>query len=287
MGTGETYLRTSRLGRRFGRRWAVRNVELDVRRGEIYGFIGKNGAGKTTVLRMLAGLLRPSEGQVAFEEGGPQLRLGFLPQSARLAERSTAAETIAFFARARSADAAPAFDRARRIEIDLERPTGVLSPGMQRKLQIVIATIGDPPLLVLDEPTAGLDPVGIAQFRSLAAECAGRGAAVLVSSHALSELDRLCRRVAIIDSGRVVYQGAAPSRVRIETSAVDEKCLAALRRHLPGQIRLDREGLLLDGGRECIPSVVRALVEHGVDVFGAHVGGLESFFREVLEGAQP
>ncbi len=275
------------LGRRFGQRWAARDVGLAVQPGEIYGFVGKNGAGKTTVLRMIAGLLRPSEGRVVFEGRVTESRraLGFLPQSARLVEGATGAEVLAFLARLHGVDGARALERARRFDVDLGRPIRLLSPGEQRKLQIVIATFGEPRLLLLDEPTAGLDPTGIAQFRNMALECANEGSAVVVSSHVLSELDRLCRRVGIIDAGRLVFQGTVPSRVRVETSALDEATLATLRQQIGPIIRTDAAGLLLEIERERIPGAVRLLTQQAVDVFGVREEGLESFFYDTLGGS--
>jgi ABC-type multidrug transport system ATPase subunit len=282
---GQACLSTSGLGRRFGRCWAARDIDIEARAGEIYGFVGKNGAGKTTVLRMVAGLLRPSAGRVALGGGPADARpvLGFLPQSARLVERARGTEVLAFFARLRGVDGARAVDRARRFEVDLRRPVRLLSPGQQRKLQIVIATIGEPRLLLLDEPTAGLDPTGIAQFRSIALDCANEGSAVVVSSHVLPELDRLCRRVGIIDAGRLVFQGLIPSRVRIETSALDEATLAALRQQVGRVVRVDEGGLLLEIERERVPGAVRLLTQRAVDVFGVREEGLESFFHDTLD----
>ncbi len=280
----EPFLTTCQLGRRFGRCWAARGISLDIRRGEIFGFIGTNGAGKTTVLRMVAGLLRPSEGRIAFDQTAPHARpvLGFLPQSARLVERVTATDVLAFYARLRGADGARAIDRARRFDVDLRRSTRLLSPGQQRKLQIVIATTGEPGLLLLDEPTAGLDPVGVAQFRSLARECATEGTAVVVSSHVLSELDRLCGRVGIIQGGRLVFQGPVPARVRFETSPVDEATVAELGQQVGRVVRADDSGFLIEAVRERIPLAARLLNQRAVDVFGIREEGLESFFREML-----
>ena len=181
------------LSRSYGRRRGVTDLTFTVEEGEVFGFLGPNGAGKTTTIRTLMGLLRPSAGRaLVFGHDcwadGPRVRacIGFLPSDPRLYERMTGAELLAFFAAFRGGgDPARRRRLAARLDLDLGRPIRQLSRGNRQKLAIVQALLHDAPLLLLDEPSSGLDPLMQAVLLELLREEQARGRTVFLSSHDL------------------------------------------------------------------------------------------------------
>jgi ABC-2 type transport system ATP-binding protein len=209
---------TRGLVKRYGELLAVDHVELTVERGDVFGYLGPNGAGKTTSLRMMLGLIRPTEGSVQLFGRDP-LRDG----AKALAGVAGFVEGPAFYPYLSGrrnlrllADYDDGDSRSR-IEDVLELVelrdrakdrVGGYSHGMRQRLGIAAALLRQPRLLLLDEPTTGLDPAGMRDMRDLVRRLAGEGLTVLLSSHLLGEVEELCNRVAIIQKGRVVYQGA-------------------------------------------------------------------------------
>lgn len=190
----------------------VRDLELQIERGEMFGFIGPNGAGKSTAIRTLLGLLFPTAGQVRLlgrdaTREGPQLRarVGYLPSEPRLYDGMTVGEILAHTGRFFAGDTwARRRELAAAIDLDLSRRADDLSLGNKKKVALVAALQHAPEVLVLDEPTSGLDPLVQARLFELLRAERGRGATVFFSSHVLSEVERECERVAIIREGRIV-----------------------------------------------------------------------------------
>jgi ABC-2 type transport system ATP-binding protein len=200
------------LGKRFGRVLALDGLSLEVRAGEVLGFLGPNGAGKTTTLRLLMGYLRPTAGSARVlgldswrDSVAIHARTGYLPGDVRLWPRLSTRQIAGHLARLRglSHDQRIA-DLAKRLDVDLDRPVGELSKGNRQKAAVLLALLGDPDLLLLDEPTSGLDPLVQAEFHAILREHVDAGAAVMLSSHVLSEVERIADRVAIIRSGRLL-----------------------------------------------------------------------------------
>ncbi len=211
--------------KRYGTVTALSGASLRVERGEALGVIGTNGAGKTTLFRLLVGHERPDEGRVRVlsrdPAAGPAVRerVGYLPESAGFHRTLTGREVLRFHARQRSVSAV---DRrvARVLETvgltdAADRRVGGYSNGMTRRLGLATALLGDPDLLLLDEPTAGLDPDGVAAFQSvLSAIRDDTDVTVVMTSHVLSEIGTLCDRVAVLDGGRVATTGAVGELTR-------------------------------------------------------------------------
>lgn len=208
-------IETRNLTRRYGGRPVVDGVNLAVGRGEIYGFLGPNGAGKTTTLKMILGLVQPSDGNVVlFGEGGPsdrelRCRIGVVPEvhPQGMWATMTADEYLRFFAELYGVErvAARATELAQRVGLSdaVNRPFSTFSRGMVQRLSIARALIHDPELLVLDEPISGLDAGGVRQVRDLLLEENRRGRTIFVSSHQLTEMEKICDRVGIMHAGKL------------------------------------------------------------------------------------
>ena len=200
------------LTKYYGSSLGVEDITFQVQPGEIVGFLGPNGSGKTTVLRMLMGLISITRGSarvfgVDVAAGGPGVRerVGYLPGALSLYEHMTAGEYLGFLASMRRVDCSTQIKSlAARFGLDLDRKIDDMSKGNKQKVGVVQAFMHDPMLLVMDEPTSGLDPIVQHEFDDLLDEARERGASVLLSSHVLSEVERLSSHVAIIDKGRLV-----------------------------------------------------------------------------------
>ncbi len=197
---------------------AVDNLDLKIQHNEVFGFLGPNGSGKTTTLKMLLGLLYPTKGRAVVLGGDstdPKIssRIGFMPEESYLYKYLTARETLDFYG---SLFGLPSKVRKMRTEALLDmvglkavanRHVGTYSKGMARRIGLAQALINDPDLLILDEPTTGLDPIGTRQIKDLILELAKRGKTILLSSHLLADVEDVCDRIAILYGGRIQAQG--------------------------------------------------------------------------------
>lgn len=214
----QTVIETKSLCKQYGTRMAVDHVELHVPQGCVYGFIGPNGAGKSTTMKMLLGLIHPTSGSVRLL-GQPltrESRLALLRQTGSLIENPagylhlTAQENLEIVADLKGV---PHKDIGRVLDIvhltqDRSRKVGQYSLGMKQRLGIAMALLGSPKLLILDEPTNGLDPAGIQEMRALIRNMpAATGATVLISSHLLGEMEQMVEQVGIIDHGHILFEG--------------------------------------------------------------------------------
>ncbi|MEE8458229.1 MAG: ABC transporter ATP-binding protein [Phycisphaerales bacterium] len=201
-----------RLTRRYGSRTGVEGVSLRIDAGSLFGFLGPNGSGKTTTIRVLLGFLRPTEGRASLFgrdcwQAGRQIRqdVGYLPGDLRLYPSWTGQQFLRLFGQIRRRDiAAAGGDLADRFSLDMAVPVRKMSRGMRQKLGLLLALAHEPQLLILDEPTASLDPLMQEQLLQLLRALAEKGHTVFFSSHTLSEVERLCDRVAIVREGRLV-----------------------------------------------------------------------------------
>ncbi|MGY1666249.1 ABC transporter ATP-binding protein [Geodermatophilus sp. SYSU D00696] len=275
-------IRTRGLVKQFGRVRAVDGIDLDVRAGDVYGFLGANGSGKTTTVRMLLGLVLPTRGEVELL-GGRMPRAGrrVLPRVGALVEGPAHHRHLSGAANLALLDAAgpggPRRTRRRRIAEVLDqvglggvgrRKVGAYSLGMRQRLGLAGALLRRPELLVLDEPTNGLDPQGIHEVRQLLLELHRGGTTVFLSSHLLAEVELLCSRVGVLDRGRLVLQEEL-ARLTAPTGAtvVDTPAPERVRAVLDGRVLHAEGGRLVVRGSD--PAEVNALlVGAGVPVTG-------------------
>lgn len=298
----ETVIKTSDLRKVYRGRAAVEHLNLNIGRGEIYGFLGPNGAGKTTTIRMLLGLIKPTSGNI--EVFGRELRshkldilrkVGSLVESPSYYGHLTAVENLEAI---RRIIGVPKGRIAEVLDIvsltgEEKRPVKGFSLGMKQRLGIAAALLGGPELLILDEPTNGLDPSGIQEIRSLIKRLpAEQGITVLVSSHLLSEVEQMADTVGIIRQGQMVYQDSiahlqqqAAGDLRLALSEPEAALELAKRRGCGGELREGR--LILPRMNDArVALLVKELVENGHAVYRVeeHRQSLEEFFLQVVEG---
>jgi len=205
-------IETEKLTKSYGAHRGIIDVDLTVEKGEVFGFLGPNGAGKTTTIRLLLDLIRPTQGRArvfGIESSADPVtihrRIGYLPGEFALYDRLTGAQTLEYFANLRGGvDSAYQASLIERFDLDPSRRFREYSKGNKQKVGVVVALQHRPELLVLDEPTAGLDPLVQQTFFTTLREAVKDGATVFLSSHILSEIEKSCERVAIIREGRIV-----------------------------------------------------------------------------------
>jgi ABC-2 type transport system ATP-binding protein len=288
-------LQASGLGKRFGSGpgavEALRDLTLTIPLGGVYGVLGPNGAGKSTLFRIALGLVRPTTGSVQLlGAGGGDIaalrRTGSVIENPQFPPFLTGRQTLEMLATAsgaRTVNFQAWLDRVELSEAADRRVKGY-SVGMKQRLGLAAALMTGPEAVILDEPTSGMDPVGIQDMRKLIRELADKdGVTIILASHQLDEVQRLCDRVAILDKGRLSAEGrvdaltAANRRLRIEASPVAKVLEILGPRGWPD----GSDAVLADVTREEAPALIRALASGGVDVTEARwVGGeLETAFR--------
>ena len=273
-------LALSGLGKRYGSVVALDGVGLTVAPGELVGLVGANGAGKSTLVKIACGLVRPSAGTAAVygaPAGSRAARgmLGYLAELFRFPGWCSAAEVLVLHQRL-AGSAGGARERAELLELvelteSADRRVEEMSKGMQQRLGIAQALVGEPRLLLLDEPTSALDPGGRRTVRTLLLELRARGIAVLLNSHLLGEMERVCDRVVILARGRVVADGRPDELTR--RGGVEIQTGSGTR-------------LFPDARREDVPRLVAQLVGEGVDIY--EVAVIRSTLEDAyLEAVQP
>jgi ABC-2 type transport system ATP-binding protein len=292
------------LVKRYGPITAVDRVDLTVEPGDVYGFLGPNGAGKTTTLRILLGLIRPDDGEARLFGRDPQHEL-----PAALESVAGFVETPYFYpflSGRKNLELLAAFDRdggRARIDellelVDLspraDDRVGGYSQGMRQRLGVASSLVRDPRLLLLDEPTNGLDPGGMRDMRRLVSRLSSEGITVLLSSHLLAEVEELCNRVAIIRTGRIVYEGtladlrasAGASSYRLRTNDAHLARLTLLEHSHAREVTLDGDALTFTASEEEVAAISRALVGAGLGITALvpEQHSLESLFFELTEG---
>ncbi|GAC1649099.1 MAG: ABC transporter ATP-binding protein [Candidatus Dormibacteraceae bacterium] len=301
--SGSPAIQTVNLSKKFGGKVALAGLSMTVPRGEVFGFLGPNGAGKTTVVKLLLGLARPSAGRGSVL-GAPlgdrvaRRHIGYLPELFRYQSWLTAREVLALHCELaplpRSSwndEIATVLDTAGLSDRATDR-VGTFSKGMQQRLGLAAALLGEPELVFLDEPTSALDPVGRHDVREIIRGLASRGTAVFLNSHLLSEVEQVCDRVAVVDHGRVIASGTmdellSGTAVKVRVTGLD----GAEKGKLATFGNIDDEGDQLTFTNlkpERVPELVSAIVALGGrihEVTPRHQT-LEDRFLQLLEAEE-
>ncbi len=256
----------SKIAKHYGKVQAVRDVSFALNEGEMVALVGHNGAGKTTLIKLMLGLIRPSSGSIRVMGEDPasgavavRQRLGYLPESVAFHNALTGRETLAFYARLKQVQGSDPIGLLERVGLCAEaaaRPVRTYSKGMRQRLGLAQALLGEPRLLLLDEPTSGLDPASRRRFYDLLAELKSKGTAILLSSHALTELEDRADRLLIVNEGVAVADGTMD----------DLRGLAGLPTHVRVTLansraveRLKSESF---GWKETVPGTLEAMVSN-------------------------
>lgn len=299
--SSDAVIRTTALSKDFGEGRGLFGLDLEIERGEIFGFLGPNGAGKSTTMRLLVDLIRPTAGSATIfgldtRERSLEIRtrVGFLPGDLALVPKLTGAQVLDFFA-----DLHGGVDRrvrdqlADRFDTALDRPVRELSTGNRQKLGLVQAFMHEPELLILDEPIAGLDPLVQQEFHDLLADVASQGRTVFLSSHTLSEVERVAHRVAILRRGRLVVVDSLENlrRVAVQHLEIEFGSTApalSLVRALPGVHEAKAEGARLSVAFEgTADPIVKAIAAYDVRSIRSRDADLEEIFLRYYRDEGP
>jgi ABC-2 type transport system ATP-binding protein len=293
-------LTASNLTKTIGHKTIVDSVSFELQQGEIFGFLGPNGAGKTTTIRMLVGLIRPTAGSVRicgydiqhdFEDA--MRCVGCIVENPDLYRFMTGRENLEHFARMLRVSSSEIERVAEAVSLAhrLEQRVGTYSLGMRQRLGIAQALLGDPRLLILDEPANGLDPAGIREIRELLRRLASeQQMSIFISSHLLAEIELTCDRVAIIHKGRILREGTVrdliSSRRDMEVRVDDVARASAIARERNLTFRSEGDRIWLALEEADAPPLLAALAEAGVKIFHAQrrAQSLEEMFLEATGG---
>lgn len=299
-------IEVNHLVKSFSDRVAVDDLSFTVEEGDVYGFLGQNGAGKSTTIRMLLSLIRPDSGEIRIF--GQLLRLhrssilhrvGAVIERPDLYKYLSAYENLSLFARMNGLRP----DRKELLEtLELvglasraDSKVATYSQGMKQRLGIAVALVHDPQLVILDEPTNGLDPQGIADMRNLLMRLSREmGKTVLVSSHLLSEMEQVATRMIIIDKGRCLVQGAVKdlfhphvNKVFIEVQQPDEACQLLQSSAWAGGLEQEAGGLSLQMNTGDVPAMIHLLAANGIGILSVRkTNTLEEYFLSITDGRQ-
>jgi ABC-2 type transport system ATP-binding protein len=284
------------LSKRYGDTLALADLDLVVEPGEVFGYLGPNGAGKTTTIRLLLGLHRPSAGGSELfgidawrDPVGAHRRIAYVADEPFLWPSLTAAETLEFLARVRGGtDVAYRDQLVERFQLDTSKKVRALSKGNRQKVQLVAALSTRAELLILDEPTAGLDPLMEVAFRDTVHEAKQRGQSVFLSSHILSEVEALCDRIGILRAGRLVDQGTLEELRHLAAQTVEVTFAAQAPEipPLPGvtvssagprALRFEVSG--------SVGALIAALAGHPVETLTSREPSLEEIFLHHYDGS--
>ncbi|WP_113658766.1 ABC transporter ATP-binding protein [Thermoflavimicrobium daqui] len=292
-------IETINLTRQYGRFTAVNQLNMKVARGSIYGFLGENGAGKTTAIRMILGLIHITSGEVrlfgkSFKPNRNEIlkRIGALVETPSAFDHLSGKDNLRYICKLRNIPESQVDHVLKIVDLSHAQNKDVrkYSLGMRQRLGIAIALLGQPELLILDEPTNGLDPSGIREVRDLIKSLPTQGYTILVSSHLLSEVEQIASHVGIIHAGQLLYQGEMERITRRGKAMIHLKCksmseaIHLLEVHYP-EVYLENDTIQIPGSEEQIDEIIRLLIENDMKIQGIYLqqSNLESIFLELIQ----
>jgi ABC-2 type transport system ATP-binding protein len=294
------HIETESLTKYYGRQRGVEDLTLGIGPGEVFGFLGPNGAGKTTTIRLLMDLIRPTRGSMRVlghdlrrDPVAARRQIGYLPGNLELYRDMSGRELLAFFGSLRTgADLGYADHLAKRLDLDLSRRVHDLSKGNKQKLGVVQAFMHRPDLLILDEPSSGLDPLVQREFHALVREAAGEGRTVFFSSHVLAEVERVADRVGIVLSGHLAVVDSVPALKARALRVLELEFAAPVPAEpfgmIPGVQAVSAQHTIL----RCevtgpVGELMRLAATHGLVNVISHEPDLEQIFVSYFEGGVP
>jgi ABC-2 type transport system ATP-binding protein len=297
----QSIIKTSGLSKRFTGMQAVKDLNLEINRGEVFGFLGPNGSGKSTTIGMILGLVRPTAGTVELfgQETGQNLptlltRVGAMVENSPFYPNLSARDNLEVFARTLGGISPARIDELLELvglSARAKSKTRTFSLGMKQRLGIAIALLNDPELLILDEPTNGLDPSGIIEIRELIQDLGKQGKTIFLSSHLLHEVEQVCDHIAIIRKGKVVAQGSAKELLKrgktLRLRVSDTQAAIALLKGMEwvASAEIDGDYVIVETPPEKYADVNGLLVRGGVRVseMKPSESSLEEFFLDAID----
>ena len=298
MTTQDPVIVIDNLYKSYGKVQAVKGISMRVEQGEIFGFLGPNGAGKTTTIRCMLDVIRPTSGTLRVlgldaqrDKMELHQRIGYLPGDVRLPGQMTGKQIIDYFSRLQGLTPVLLDDLVARFDVEMKRPLKSYSKGMRQKIGVVLAFMCDPQVLILDEPTSGLDPLLQRTFNEFLLQEQARGKTIFMSSHIMSDVEKVCQRVAVIRQGEIVtieevekLRQKAGQRVTVEFSdAVSADEVA----RMPGVSNVTRNNSAyhfnISGSMDAL---IKALSRHEVLRLQAEEAPLEEVFLKFYENSE-
>ncbi|HAE82854.1 MAG TPA: hypothetical protein DCK85_05655 [Ktedonobacter sp.] len=299
MTTQAPVIEITQLRKTYGSIQAVKGISMSVEQGEIFGFLGPNGAGKTTTIRCMLDVIRPTAGSIRVlgldaqhDTMALHQCIGYLPGDVRLPGDMTGRQVINYFSRLQGREPVLLAKLVQRFDVELKRPLRSYSKGMRQKIGVVLAFMCDPNVLILDEPTSGLDPLLQRTFNEFLLEEQARGKTIFMSSHIMSDVEKVCQRVAVIRQGELVtvekvetLRQKAGQRITVEFG--DQVTAEDLAR-IPGvsNVGTTNGAYHFNIGGSMDP-LIKALSQHEVIRLQAEEAPLEEVFLKFYEESQP
>lgn len=287
------------LHKAYGTIQAVKGISMSVERGEIFGFLGPNGAGKTTTIRCMLDVIRPSAGSIRIlgldaqrDTMALHQRIGYLPGDVRLPGDMTGRQVINYFSRLQGREPVLLDKLVSLFDVEMKRPLKGYSKGMRQKIGVVLAFMCDPEVLILDEPTSGLDPLLQRTFNDFLLEEQARGKTIFMSSHIMSDVEKICQRVAVIRKGELVtlekvetLRQKAGQRIIVEFG---DRVSADELSRIPGVSNVSTtNGSYHFNISGSMDPLIKALSQHNVIRLQAEEAPLEEVFLKFYEESQP
>jgi ABC-2 type transport system ATP-binding protein len=298
MATQDQVIVIDNFHKAYGKIQAVKGVSMRVERGEIFGFLGPNGAGKTTTIRCMLDVIRPTSGTIRVlgldaqrDKMELHRRIGYLPGDVRLPGQMTGKQIINYFSRLQGLEPVLLNDLVARFDVEIKRPLKGYSKGMRQKIGIVLAFMCDPEILILDEPTSGLDPLLQRTFNEFLLQEQQRGKTIFMSSHIMSDVEKVCQRVAVIRQGEIVtieevekLRQKAGQRVVVEFG---DPITAEELERIPGvsNVTSNNHAYHFNVGGS-MDALIKALSRHEVLRLQAEEAPLEEVFLQFYENPQ-
>lgn len=285
----------SQVSKSFNRQSVVKNISFDIAPGEVFGLIGPNGAGKTTIIRMLLDILKPDSGEIRILDSllseRTKDRIGYLPEERGMYRRLTVMDTLVYLGALKNKHSKErALELLEKMEMisHKDKKISELSKGMAQKIQIIAAIIHDPEFIILDEPFSGLDPVNMKLVKDLILELGKEGKTILISTHMMDQVERMCERIFMINKGTgVLYGSIGEIKSRYGKNTIFLEFDGELKK-IAGVKKINQSGnyaeLILDEGADT-QSVLKTIVsEVRVNKFEISAPSLNEIFIQVVEG---
>jgi ABC-type multidrug transport system ATPase subunit len=274
-------LEVSDLRKSYGEKEIIKGISFQLEKGEICGLVGNNGEGKTTLMRTLLGLMKQSEGEISWHR--EKNYIGYMPQTCKFNDKQTVEQTLEFFSDLRDCPKQNALDLCKKFNLDTNKKVKILSPGQQKKLQLIIATIGTPEMYILDEPTSGLDPAGTLEVLHMIKELNNQGNTIMISSHILQDLNEICTKVLILKDGIINSNDKVKEVICIRVGKFSKEQYEQVTSKYNAKHDIENGVFELDEDNKRVPDIIRDFISLGLDIYEVSYGNLRNMVLNVLD----